>query len=211
VSDQDEDNDFAKNRIKWEFFKLHANQRLTFFRFYIGLVVALFVAYFYILDHMNNCHGTHFLHFCLLCAGAGICSISWMFNSLDLRNVELIENVKNVLPEIKGLSKNDPKNARGHRMIFKVAFMVIFFVGVFLIGLSFFKYGYDISRCASTFSETCPITSHDNKCLEPLECKNGSSVTTEKTIKDADTKSHSQTETLGIPLMEATIPSGKKH
>lgn len=50
MSDQGDDGNFDEKRLVWEFFKLQANQRLIFFRFIIGLLVALFVSYFYIYE-----------------------------------------------------------------------------------------------------------------------------------------------------------------
>lgn len=77
--DQDDDNKFDAQRLRWEFFKLHANQRLTFFRYYIGLLVTSFVAYFYIYDHLRGCQGTLFFYICLIITGIIISSITTLF------------------------------------------------------------------------------------------------------------------------------------
>jgi hypothetical protein len=184
MSDQDDNHDFEKIRVKWEFFKLHANQRVTFFRFFIGLVVALFIAYFYILDHLQDCHGTRFLHICLLFTGIGISAISYMFYSLDLRNFELISNAKNALPEILDLSKNDARLYNTHRQIFKCAFYVTICLGILLFSLGCFKYGYDLSRYEST---ACLSTDKELKCNCQCGSKFESSVPSTASKKDTDT------------------------
>ena len=143
MANQDDNNVFDNHRIQWEFFKLHANQRLTFFRYYIGLLVAIFVAYFYVYDHLKDCHGTLFLYICLILAGLSISMISYLFYSIDLRNVELIENAKKALKEIEYLSNNNSKIAFKHKKIFGVVFTVTIITGILLSIIGGYKLGLD--------------------------------------------------------------------
>lgn len=149
------DEDFEKHRIKWEFFKLHANQRLTLFRFYIGVVVALFVAYFYLYDHLITCRGTHFLYICVILAGLSIALMSYLFYQIDLRNVELINNAKNTIDELKELSANEPMNSYTHKQLFRMVFFASMIVGMILIIPAGYRYYYCIKKCRSPLAEEC--------------------------------------------------------
>lgn len=160
MSEQDDNDDFEKNRIKWEFFKLHANQRLTLFRYYIGLLLALFVAYFYVYDHLKCCQGSLFLYICLILAGLSISIISAMFYYIDSRNVELIDNAKKALKEIDNLSNNNPRIAFQHKRIFGVVFLVTFSVGILLFFLGGFKLGLDYGSCQTP---ACQSNSSEEK------------------------------------------------
>jgi hypothetical protein len=144
VSDRDDEtNAFDKDRIKWEFFKLHANQRLTFFRYFIGLLVALFVAYFYVYDHIKCGQGTLFMYWCLILTGLGISILSAMFYFLDSRNVELIDKVKDSVPIINELSFNNEHIAYKHKQIFGIFFFMAFVLGLILFFLGGYKLGLD--------------------------------------------------------------------
>lgn len=159
---QNDDNIFDAQRLRWEFFKLHANQRLTFFRYYIALLVASFVAYFYIYDHLRNCHGTIFLYICLILSGLIISCITVLFCYIDKRNRELIENAKKSLDEIKKLSNNNPEIAIKHNKIFSFAFFVTFTIGIILSIAAGFKLGLDYGSRGISPPEVCPTNSNED-------------------------------------------------
>lgn len=188
MSKHDDEDDFDKNRIKWEFFKLHANQRLTFFRYYIGFLLALFVAYFYVYDHLKFCQGSLFLYICLILAGLSISIISAMFYFIDSRNIELIDNAKEALKEIDNLSNNNPRIAFKHKRIFVVVFLVTFSVGILLFFLGGFKLGLDLCQCPPLTSQVCSSDTNKENCTDPYKKKTEASTGKKQEVESMNVK-----------------------
>lgn len=188
MTNQDDNNSFNIKRLRWEFFKLHANQRLTFFRYYIGLLVTSFVAYFYIYDHLRDCHGTLFLYICLIITGIIISCITALFCYIDKRNIELIENAIKSSDEIEKLSNNNPEIAFKHKKIFRVAFFATFTSGLILSILGGYKLGLDECQCTIPIADAAPHYSDEEDSKNPTFSNSDSQQPIQKTPRTKPAK-----------------------
>lgn len=93
--------DYIKNNIKsyteyaWNYFNIHASQRLTTFNFFITISTLIGTGIFAALyEKMSNYYVSAFL-------SIGLMSFSFIFWKLDVRNRELIKNSESALKEIE--------------------------------------------------------------------------------------------------------------
>lgn len=134
-----------ENDLIYRFFELHANQRMTLFKYFITIITALLLSYFYIFfEIISKANSfTHFNYIIFIFNGMFIYFISNAFNKLDKRNEELINKAKDQSKILMELS--DCKNQiTTHSTILTWIFRVSLFLGCFLTAAAIFKYVYDI-------------------------------------------------------------------
>jgi len=209
-----EDNNKILEERAWEFFKLHAKQRIMLFRFYITLTIALIIGFFYLYS-LTSPEKTIFTYLALIGSSLGLLFITMIFCRLDKRNKELLDNTKELFLKIDDRFKLKTNQSflklckhqnclNTHQTLFKLYFFAIYIVGIALVIASVFKticeiQGKDIIWCRPSVhtsqtneEKTNNQYSHKKKTQE----SESQTRTTKKTIPVAiiDTNSTEQYE-----------------